>query len=159
MNSKFNFTKEEQKVYDDLVSLFTEAMKPEIEKEEKRRLEQERQEKIKREIQRQKYLESLTPISLDEFVRRLKIVAEKYRKFIEFRKNENVLFCSLDINFPNIIRQAQIADNGLALAELIDKVEKTMADMEGIKNIVEMDNEVIHKKIVEIKKQKSIQER
>ena len=101
----------------------------------------------------------MTPISLDEFVRRLKIVAEKYRKFIEFRKNENVLFCSLDINFPNIIRQAQIADNGLALAELIDKVEKTMADMEGIKNIVEMDNEVIHKKIVEIKKQKSIQER
>ena len=159
MNSKFNFTKEEQKVYDDLVSLFTEAMKPEIEKEEKRRLEQERQEKIKREIQRQKYLESLTPISLDEFVRRLKIVAEKYRKFIEFRKNENVLFCSLDINFPNIIRQAQIADNGLALAELIDKVEKTMADMEGIKNMVEMDNEVIHKKIEEIKKQKSIQER
>lgn len=136
MNSKFNFTKEEQKVYDDLVSLFTEAMKPEIEKEEKRRLEQERQEKIKREIQRQKYLESLTPISLDEFVKRLKIVAEKYRKFIEFRKNENVLFCSLDINFPNIIRQAQMADNGLALAELIDKVEKTMADMEDIKNMV-----------------------
>ena len=159
MNSKFNFTKEEKKVYDDLVSLFTEAMEPDIEKEEKRRLDQERQEKIKREIQRQKYLESLTPISLDEFVRRLKIVAEKYRKFIEFRKNENVLFCSLDINFPNIIRQAQMAGNGLALAELIDKVEKTMDDMEVIKNIVEMDNEVIHKKIEEIKKQTSIQER
>lgn len=159
MNSKFNFTKEEQKVYDDLVSLFTEAMEPEIEKEEKRRLEQERQEKIKREIQRQKYLESLTPISLDEFIRRLKIVAEKYRKFIEFRKNDNVLFCSLNINFPNIIRQAQMADNGLALAELIDKVEKTMDDMEVIKNMVEMNNEVIHKKIEEIKKQKSIQER
>lgn len=159
MNSKFNFTKEEQKVYDDLVSLFTEAMEPEIEKEEKRRLEQERQEKIKREIQRQKYLESLTPISLDEFVRRLKIVAEKYRKFIEFRKNDNVLFCSLNINFPNIIRQAQMTDNGLALAELIDKVEKTMDDMEVIKNMVEMNNEVIHKKIEEIKKQKSIQER
>lgn len=159
MNSKFNFTKEEQKVYDDLVSLFTEAMEPEIEKQEKRRLEQERQEKIKREIQRQKYLESLTPISLDEFVRRLKIVAEKYRKFIEFRKNDNVLFCSLNINFPNIIRQAQMTDNGLALAELIDKVEKTMDDMEVIKNMVEMNNEVIHKKIEEIKKQKSIQER
>lgn len=159
MNSKFNFTKEEQKVYDDLVSLFTEAMEPEIEKEEKRRLEQERQEKIKREIQRQKYLESLTPISLDEFIRRLKIVAEKYRKFIEFRKNDNVLFCSLNINFPNIIRQAQMTDNGLALAELIDKVEKTMDDMEVIKNMVEMNNEVIHKKIEEIKKQKSIQER
>lgn len=159
MNSKFNFTKEEQKVYDDLVSLFTEAMEPEIEKEEKRRLEQERQEKIKREIQRQKYLESLTPISLNEFIRRLKIVAEKYRKFIEFRKNDNVLFCSLNINFPNIIRQAQMTDNGLALAELIDKVEKTMDDMEVIKNMVEMNNEVIHKKIEEIKKQKSIQER
>ena len=159
MNSKFNFTKEEQKVYDDLVSLLTEAIEPEIEKEEKRRLEQERQEKIKREIQRQKYLESLTPISLNEFIRRLKIVAEKYRKFIEFRKNDNVLFCSLNINFPNIIRQAQMTDNGLALAELIDKVEKTMDDMEVIKNMVEMNNEVIHKKIDEIKKQKSIQER
>ncbi|MBP3615322.1 MAG: hypothetical protein J6J27_00270 [Alphaproteobacteria bacterium] len=159
MNSKFNFTKEEQKVYDDLVSLLTEAIEPEIEKEEKRRLEQERQEKIKREIQRQKYLESLTPISLNEFIRRLKIVAEKYRKFIEFRKNDNVLFCSLNINFPNIIRQAQMTDNGLALAELIDKVEKTMDDMEVIKNMVEMNNEVIHKKIEEIKKQKSIQER
>lgn len=134
-------------------------MEPEIEKEEKRRLEQERQEKIKREIQRQKYLESLTPISLNEFIRRLKIVAEKYRKFIEFRKNDNVLFCSLNINFPNIIRQAQMTDNGLALAELIDKVEKTMDDMEVIKNMVEMNNEVIHKKIEEIKKQKSIQER
>ena len=70
-----------------------------------------------------------------------------------------VLFCSLNINFPNIIRQAQMTDNGLALAELIDKVEKTMDDMEVIKNMVEMNNEVIHKKIEEIKKQKSIQER
>ena len=37
--------------------------------------------------------------------------------------------------------------------------EKTMDDMEVIKNMVEMNNEVIHKKIEEIKKQKSIQER
>ena len=74
-------------------------------------------------------------------------------------QNDNVLFCSLNINFPNIIRQAQMTDNGLALAELIDKVEKTMDDMEVIKNMVEMNNEVIHKKIEEIKKQKSIQER
>ncbi len=154
MNDKFDFTPEEQKLYNCIVKGLYESMMPVIEKEEEKRKEYKVREKIHQEIQRQKYLESLTPITKDEFIARMKNVIERYKNFLMYRKQESILFCSLDLNFPQILGKAKAAKNGLELAEIVDKAEKTMMDMENIKNIVVEDTEVIHKEIEKRKKQK-----
>ena len=147
MNSKSNLTKEEQKLYNEIMPLFDASLKKVIEKEKKDEQEAIKNEKIHDEIQRKKYLESLKPISMDEFITEVKILHERYKKFLEFRQKENILTCSMDLDFNNIINQARIANNGLELAEIIDKAKGTMHDLEEIKNIVAGTNKIIEEEL------------
>ena len=136
MNSKSNLTAEDQKNYEKFVSLLNKTF-------EKDMKEIEIKEKAHKEIQRQKYLESLKPISKNEFIQEIKLLFEKYKSFLKYRQKENILFCSMDLDFKKIIQQAQIATNELELAEILDKARKTMYDLEGIKNIITDTNKII----------------
>ena len=105
----------------------------------------------KREKKYARYSASLRPISIDEFVKEIKILHKRYQDFLKYRQDENILFCSLDLDFPKIIRQAQMATNGFELAEILDKAKNRMNDLEGIKDIVSNTNKIILQEIKNIK--------
>lgn len=129
------------------------SVKDIIESEEKEQKERKIRDDIHKEMQRQKYLESLTPISKEEFALKLKALFERYKNFIKYRNEENILFCSLDLNFADIIKKAKVAKSELELAEILDNAEKTMHDLEGIKNII-LDKNELNKEIEKRKKEK-----
>ncbi len=157
MNTKFNFTPEEQKIYDDIIAGLYKSMMPAIKKEDEERKIQLQKMAIEQQRLRAEYLASLTPVSFEDFIKRIKILVKRYQDFLKYRKEQNIIFCSLDIDFQKILREAKNADD-LKLAELLDKTEKTMTDMESIANIVEKNDKIVHKKIERIKRLKQLKE-
>ncbi len=147
MNSKSNLTTEEQKKYEKFFSSLNETFDENLKKEEQKRKDAEIREKAHKEMQRQKYLESLKPISRYEFMQEMKLLFERYKKHLEYKRDENILFCSMDLDLKKIIKQVQVAENGLELAEILDNAKKTMSDLEGIKNIVDDTNKIIEEEL------------
>lgn len=156
MNTKETLTPEEKKIYDSIIKGLYDRMMPAIKKEEEERKIQLQKMAIEQQRLRAEYLASLTPVSFEDFIKRIKILVERYQKFLKYKKEQNILFCSLDIDFQKILREAKMAD-GLKLAELLDNAEKTMTDMENITNIVGKNDEIIHEEIEKRKRLKLLQ--
>ncbi|MBR1544587.1 MAG: hypothetical protein IJ638_01425 [Alphaproteobacteria bacterium] len=151
MNSNLALSPEKQKKYKEIISLLYASFQADMEKEEKEREEREAREKIKAEIQRQKYLESLKPISFDEFVNEIKLLHKRYKNFLKYRQENDILFISIDLNFNKIISRAKLANNGLELAEILDQAKAIMHDMEAVKDVVTRTDKIINEKIKQIK--------
>ena len=128
----------EKELLEDITKRLYLMMKDDLKKEEAERKRCEQREEFKR----KKYLESLKPISVEEFKKELENIIQRYREFLEYSKKENILFCSMDLNFVDIINRAKLAKSELELAEILDKTEATMNDLENIRNIVNQFNGV-----------------
>lgn len=86
----------------------------------------------------------LLPISKEEFKQRFLSLVERYKKFLEYRIENNILFCSLYLDLHNVLIKANKTNSKMDYAKIIDKAEKTMSDLENIKNVVDTNERIIH---------------
>lgn len=87
---------------------------------------------------------SLQPISKEEFKQRFLSLVERYKKFLKYRIDNNILFCSLDLDLRDVLIKANKTNSKMDYAKIIDKAEKTMSDLENIKNVVDTNEKIIH---------------
>lgn len=124
------------KIDENFFAPFHEEWRKFVEENEKEYKLEEEQRIVRLKQERKEYLKSLKPITLDEFIVNLKKLTKKYKKILKKQKAKGILFCSLDFDAQDILTQAQCAKNGLELAELIDKNEKKIDDLESVTNLV-----------------------
>lgn len=127
------------------IDLFQKEWLKIVNEEEKKYEAERKKETIRLHEEREKYLASLEPITLNEFLARFQKLKERYKNVLQYQKNENILFCSLTFNIQEILKNAQNASD-LELAEIIDKAEKKMTDLESIKDIISNTNFIIEQK-------------
>ena len=127
------------------IDLFQKEWLKIVNEEEKKYEAERKKETIRLHEEREKYLASLEPITLNEFLARFQKLKERYKNVLQYKKNENILFCSLTFNIQEILKNAQNASD-LELAEIIDKAEKKMTDLESIKDIISNTNFIIEQK-------------
>lgn len=89
---------------------------------------------LKKEVQYKKYRDSLTPISKDEFLKRLKMINARYEKYMESCKKYDLKPLDNDKDFHQLLSCVQKAKDGLDYAEIIDKMEAILNDFEIIEN-------------------------
>lgn len=90
---------------------------------------------LKKEVEYLKYRESLTPISKDEFLRRLNQINERFKNFSDTCKEEKIAPMD-DLGFGKIISNIKNAKDGLDYAEIIDKLEGILDDEEIALNTI-----------------------
>ena len=97
---------------------------------------------LKNDNAKETQFESNTPISTDEFKQKLESIIQTYRKFLEYRKQENLFLCSLGADFVGFINQTKFSKSENNLSEILDKTENTISDEKNIKNTVNRLNHI-----------------
>lgn len=89
---------------------------------------------LKKEVQYKKYRESLTPLSKEEFLKRLQVINTRYEKYLESCKKYDCKSLDNDKDFHQLLSRVEKAKDGLDYAEIIDKLEALINDLEIIAN-------------------------